>query len=133
MLMEEGSTAPGQTIEPPGKNIGVVEVDRDQARVELTFVMDERDRLNRLARMTAADRDRLADLLRDVETERDRARDSLAAATAEQVRLSAENERLLADLDAAGKVIARAEDEIIWLRAVTEQLALSGRGRDDNR
>jgi hypothetical protein len=132
MLMEEGVASPGGTlIEPTGKNVGAVGIDRDQARVELNFVMDERDRLDKLARMAGAERDRLAEALRAVEAERDLARERLAAAIAERDRLSTEVERLGASLEASGRANARAEKEIAWLRALTEQLALQGRDRTD--
>ncbi len=131
MLMEEGAASPGRTMtEPTGIPIGAVGIDRDQARVELNFVMDERDRIGKQARMAATERDRLADLLRTVRAERDRARESLAAATAERDRLRTEAERLRAGLEAAGRANARAEEEIAWLRALTEQLALPERGRE---
>jgi hypothetical protein len=124
MLMEEGSVVPGRTmIEPPCTNVGSAEADRDQACVELRFVMDERDRLGRDARMAEAERDRLADTLRAVVAERDEARAGRAAAVAEQQRLSLENERLRADLAAAERVVALAKDEVAWLRSVTERFA----------
>ena len=125
MLMEESSASPGETMtEPTDKTIGPVGIDRDQARVELTFVMDERDQIDKQARMAAAERDRLADLLRAVETERDLARENLAAVTAERDQLWTEVERLRAGLEAAGRANARAEEEIAWLRALTERLTL---------
>jgi hypothetical protein len=132
--MEEGVASPGRTLtEPTGRNVGAVGVDRDQARVELNFVMDERDRTDKLARMAAAERDRLAEVLRTVEAERDLAREQLAAATAERDRLSTEAERLRAGLETAVRANARAEKEIAWLRALTEQLALQERDREDGR
>lgn len=131
MLMEEGSVSPERTItERTGTSIGVVDIDRDQAVVELTFVMDERDRMSRQARLAAAERDRLADQLRLVEAERDQARATLSSATAERSRLVLEIERIQADLAAAGRAMALANEEIAWLRALTEQLTLQERNRN---
>jgi hypothetical protein len=132
--MEEGSASSRRTLpDPPGRNSNPVEIDRDQARIELSFVMDERDRMGKQARMAAAERDRLADLLRTVETERDEAREGRTAAIAEQNRLAIETERLRSELDAAQCVIARAKDEIAWLRTLTEQLAVADSGREGDR
>jgi hypothetical protein len=120
MLMEEGAAFPGRMMaEPAGARTSGVSIDRDQARVELSFVMDERDRIEKQARMAAAERDRLAEVLRAVEDERD--------------RLRAEVGRLADRLEAAERANAGAANEIAWLRALTERLALPEQGPDDIR
>jgi predicted HicB family RNase H-like nuclease len=108
--------------------------DRDQ---EIASVIGEYGRLEtEVERLTALLADRELGMLAitgdcgRATAEAERLRSEVMAIMGDCGRRTAEIDRLRADFEARETVIARAQNEIAWLRALTERLAQPSRGED---